>query len=67
MPQQVQKNREDIATNEAAKDVEIAALEAKDIEQDGRLDEHDSDLEQLQDAVAAGGVIEQEKQVYLLM
>ena len=57
LPQQVKVNKDDIAANETARDVEIAALEAKDAEQDSRLTDHDSDLEQLQDAVAAGGVI----------
>jgi hypothetical protein len=57
LPQQVQQNKEDIATNIGAYDEEYIELQAKDIEQDERLDENMSDIEQLQDAVSSGGVI----------
>jgi hypothetical protein len=57
LPQQVKKNKDDILQNETDRDAEILALQNKDIEQDVRLDDHDSDIEQLQEAVTAGGVL----------
>ena len=57
LPQQVKKNKDDILDNKTELDADVTALEAKDIEQDGRLDDHDIDIEQLQDAGAAGGVM----------
>ena len=57
LPQQVKKNKDDILTHQETADVVYAELEAKDAEQDIRIDNNDSDIEQLQDAVASGGVI----------
>jgi len=57
MPQQVQKNREDIVTISTLYDDDIAALQEKDTEQDGVILDNSDDIEQLQDALASGGVI----------
>ena len=57
LPQQVKKNKDDIQTHNEEAEVVYADLEAKDAEQDVRIENHDSDIEQLQDAVASGGVI----------
>ena len=57
MPQQVQKNREDIVTISTLYDDDILALQEKDTEQDGVILDNSDDIEQLQDALAAGGVI----------
>ena len=51
LPQQVQQNKTDIADNKTELDADIVSLQAKDTEQDVRLDDHDGDIEQLQDAV----------------
>jgi len=57
MPQQVQKNREDIEVIETLYDADILALQEKDSDQDGVIGDNTDDIEQLQDALASGGVI----------
>jgi len=57
LPQQVKQNKDDIVVIETLYDDDILALQEKDALQDGEIGDNSDDIEQLQDALASGGVI----------
>jgi len=57
LPQQVKVNKDDIVINQDANDATHVIMVEKNNQQDIDISQTESDVEQLQDAIAAGGVI----------